>query len=97
MDAWMHRPGGRVLGHRAVVRGQAGSPRVLCECGYASAELPSVWLACEGLVVHLQEEVRAGALVVFGDGRDGTAGVREPRRPRPSSGSGAAALDLPAV
>ena len=36
-------------------------------------------------------------LVVFGEGEDGTAGVREPRRPRPSSGSGAVVLDLPAV
>lgn len=31
------------------------------------------------------------------DDDDGTAGVREPRRPRPSAGSAAAALDTPAA
>ena len=92
----MHRPGGRVVGHRTVVRGDAAAPQVVCDCGYASSVMSSVWMACEMLVAHLQEEVRAGAPVVF-DGGDGQAGVREPRRPRPSSGSGSVALDLPAV
>lgn len=89
----MHRPGGRVVGHRAVVRGDASAPQVVCSCGYASSAGSSVRLACEMLVAHLQEEVRAGAPVVFPAGGDDAVGVREPRRPRPPGGSGAVALD----
>ena len=98
VDDWMQHPGGRVVGHRAVVRATYGEAdaRVLCTCGFARRALPSVDLACLVLVEHLQAEVRAGALVEFGDDGDGQAGVREPRRPGPPSGSGAVALDLPA-
>lgn len=100
VDDWMQQPGGRVVGHRAVVRATSGEAdaRVLCTCGFARRGLASVDLACVVLVGHLQEQVRAGALVAFGDDDDGDggpAGVRDPRRPSPPPGSGAVALDLP--
>ena len=88
--------GARVEGHRARVVGRESDARVSCSCGQPFAAQTSAWSACHALVLHLDAAVRDGARVLTGgeDGDDGSAGVREPRRPFPPDGSGAVGLDL---
>lgn len=97
MDAWTTEPGARVEGHRAAVHERGASWQVSCTCGRSAAQ-PSVGAACLALVMHLEAAVRDGARVVRdeddSDDGGGSAGVREPRRPVPSSGGGTAGLDL---
>ena len=82
----MQEPGARVDGHRGAVRADGLTARASCTCGQAFVDQPTVAGACLLLVQHLQTAVRGGALVVPGGDDDGPAGVREPRRPVPSSG-----------
>jgi hypothetical protein len=89
----MDEPGAWVDGHRGAVRGRGLLSPVSCSCGHPFAAQPSVQGACLVLVHHLQSVVRDGARVVRGDD-DGLAGVREPRRPVPSLGSGTVELDI---
>lgn len=90
----MRVPGASVEGHRAVVRLQGRHAEVSCTCGHASLLMPSAYAACVALVRHLQAMVRDGARVNGPeDDGGGSAGVREPRRPVPSGGSGSVALD----
>jgi len=90
MDAWMREPGAWVVGHHAVVHGDAEGTSAVCTCGWASAFTAVIDRSCTALVDHLQAVVRAGAPVMRGD--DGTAGMREPRRPlRPLGSAGAEA------
>ena len=65
-----------------------------CSCGRPFVEQPSVQGACLALVLHLQAVVRDGATVIGGEDDDGSAGVREPRRPVPPRGSGSVELDI---
>ncbi len=90
----MHEPGAWVEGHRGAVRGRGLVSQVSCSCGHRFAAQPSVQGACLVLVQHLQSVVRDGARVARGGDDDGLAGVREPRRPMPSLGSGTAELDI---
>ena len=90
----MHEPGARVEGHRSVVRGDGHTTEVVCSCGQPFGPQASVPSACLVLVRHLQTAVRQGAQVLPGDDDGGLAGVREPRRPVPSSGSGSVELDI---
>jgi len=90
----MHEPGAWVEGHRGAVRGHGVLSQVSCSCGRRFAAQSSVQDACLVLVQHLQWVVRDGARVVRGGDEDGLAGVREPRRPLPSPGSGTVELDL---
>ena len=87
----MRVPGASVEGHRAVVRLLGRNAVASCSCGSTSVVLPSAYSACMALVRHLQAAVRDGATVTAPD--DGLAGVREPRSPVPSGGSGSVALD----
>ncbi len=90
VDAWMKEPGAWVVGHHAVVRGDAQGTFAVCSCGWSSSFTAVIDRSCTALVDHLQAVVRAGAPVMHGD--DGTAGVREPRRPlRPVGSAGAEA------
>lgn len=91
----MREPGAQVAGHRATVSWRDLDSTVACSCGYAVQAQPSVQGACLSLVQHLEAAVRDGAEVVRGGegGGDGLAGVREPRRPLPSAGSGGVELD----
>ena len=95
VDDWMHRPGARVVGHRARVTGDGGAARATCTCGHRSPAYLSAPAACLALTQHLAAAVRRGAVVTPGSegGPDGEAGVREPRRPRPPFGAGGVALD----
>lgn len=95
----MREPGAWVEGHRGAVRAQGRSSRAECGCGHTSVAMASVQGACLALVLHLQAAVRDGAVVRRGDGDGddgggggGLAGVREPRRPAPSRGSGGVEL-----
>lgn len=81
----MRVPGAQVVGHRASVRSLATGAVAACSCGYASPPAAHVHGACLLVAMHLQHEVRSGAEVSWGD--DGTAGVREPRRPRAPLGA----------
>ena len=90
----MHEPGARVEGHRAEVHVRGPRWRTSCTCGLR-VDVSDVGSACLVLVQHLQAAVRDGARVV-GSGHgddDGSSGVREPRRPRPSPGTGTVELD----
>jgi hypothetical protein len=94
VDDWMRVPGASVQGHRAVVRVLGGGAEMSCTCGSTSPVQPSAYGACLALVLHLEAAVRGGATVVGPeDDGDGRAGVREPRRPVPSGGSGSVAVD----
>lgn len=92
----MHEPGAWVEGHRGAVRPSASGSgaQASCSCGHVLPEGMTVPGACLTLVQHLRASVRDGAQVFRGDGDDGTAGVREPRRPLPSAGSGGVELDI---
>lgn len=96
-DAWWREPGASVQGHGGGVRTRGPQAQASCDCGAALSAQPSVPAACLTLLLHLQAAVRDGALVVGrGGGEDdggGLAGVREPRRPVPSPGSGSVRLD----
>ena len=76
------------------VHGRGLISQVSCSCGRRFAAQPSVQGACLVLVQHLQSVVRDGARVVRGGDDGGLAGVREPRRPMPSLGSGTVELDI---
>lgn len=95
MDDRLWIRGARVEGHRARVVGRESDARVSCSCGQPFAVHPSAAGACLALVLHLDAAVRDGARVLTGgaDGDDGSAGVREPRRPLPPHGSGGVGLD----
>jgi hypothetical protein len=91
VDEWMHRPGARVRGHRAIVRRDEAGWVASCSCGYLSLPFSVDTQPCLLLTLHLQSEVRGGAQVTGDD--DGLAGVREPRRPLPPHGHGTATRD----
>ena len=90
----MRVPGAWVEGHRGAVRGRGLIAQASCSCGRPFPAQPSVQGACLALVLHLQAVVRDGAKVRGGDDDDGLAGVREPRGPVPSRGSGSLELDI---
>ena len=82
----MRVPGARVLGHSAVVRGDRTGSYCLCSCGYRSQVRGVLDASCLALTQHLQDSVRRGAPVTYGED-GGESGVREPRRPSPPPGS----------
>ena len=90
----MREPGAWVVGHRAAVRGSRSGVQASCSCGRVLPEGLTVPGACLTLVQHLQAAVRDGAAVSSGEDDDGSAGVREPRRPLPPAGGGRVELDL---
>ena len=94
----MRIPGARVDGHRGAVLARPTGAQAACSCERPFPPQPSVAGACLALVLHLQGAVRDGARVVLpgdDDGLgDGLGGVREPRGPVPSTGSGGAELGL---
>ena len=87
----MREVGAYVIGHRARVRGGSEGSYASCPCGWQSQVTGSVDNSCLALVDHLQQQVRYGARVARGD--DGTAGVREPRRPLRPAGTAGAVVD----
>lgn len=94
-DAWWRVPGASVDGHRGAVRACAAGAQASCSCGRPFLAQPDVAAACLALLLHLQAAVRDGARVTGGgDDADGLGGVRAPRRPPPSSGSGGVELDI---
>ena len=90
----MREPGARVEGHRGAVRGSGSGAQAWCSCGRGLPEGLTVPGACLTLVQHLRAAVRNGAAVSRGGEGDGSSGVREPRRPLPSAGSGGVELDI---
>jgi hypothetical protein len=92
-------PGARVAGHSGAVLARPTGAQATCSCDRPFPPQPSVSGACLALVLHLQGAVRDGARVVLpgdDDGPDdGLGGVREPRGPLPSVGSGGAQVGLP--
>ena len=92
----MDEPGARVEGHRGAVRRSGSGAQASCSCGRVLPDGLTVPGACLTLVQHLQAAVRNGAAVSRGGegDDDGSAGVREPRRPLPSAGSGGVELDI---
>ncbi len=95
----MRIPGARVDGHRGAVLARWNGAQAACSCDRPFPPQPSTSGACLALLLHLQAAVRDGARVLLpgdDDGRDdGLGGVREPRGPVPSTGSGGAELGLP--
>ena len=89
----MRVPGASVEGHRGAVRVRGRDAETRCSCGRPFPDQPTVQAACLVLVLHLQAAVRDGAGVTGPDDDDGAAGVREPRGPVPSRGSGGVAYD----
>lgn len=65
-----------------------------CSCGRVLPEGLTVPGACLTLVQHLQAAVRHGAEVSSREDDDGSAGVREPRRPLPPAAGGGVELDI---
>ena len=85
------RPGVRVRGHHATILQADGGMVANCSCGYLSPTFTGRGEPCLLLMLHLQSAVRRGTQLT--DDGDGLAGVREPRRPRPSHDHGTATRD----